>query len=557
VGITQSTSRKTESDRKSQASRTKKSSQQPANSSGTREHHHHHHHHHRRSSSLFFFALANKKIDTVVIAYSYHQIMVTTRGVTNAAIAQFEYDAKNWKLLPEDFILLKLLGQGGEGSVYHAQHKASGVDVALKRIPFTGMFDNEQESRIHVQLQHPNVLRMYGMFRDDDDVNDSDYDSDYDSDDEDDEEEGKPPPSSCWIILEYCKEGTMQQVMETSGFASGSKREAFVAKNMQAILRAVQYMHGEPHHLLHRDIKPMNLLYNDGEPLLADFGMCASLKQSTTAAAGGAAGRSHEFVGTVIYMAPEVLAMDQKYRAATKKAAMALEHHGGENKNEQQQLQPQDDADEESWRKGYSFEADAWSLGVTTYELLFGQHPFPIHDDQQYTVEMCRYVSNNFAPCDIRFPSDNHGNAMISAEAQHFILSLVQVDPEKRMSIDDALCHPWILRHVKQQHAATPATAMSNLEKANKPAKPRAAENKQVAGNDAAIKQVATAANAATIMSNPDKENKPVVEPQQSQPDVKGKQKSVAVDNCNDDGNDDIAVQQVRARLGGLNINQV
>jgi serine/threonine protein kinase len=545
--------------------------------------------------------------------------MVTTRGTTSAAIQQFEQNAKHWnnRLTIDDFELLNLLGQGGEGAVYHAKHIASGLDVALKRIPFNNNWDNEQESRIHIQLQHPNILRLYGMFRDDDDVNDSDlYDSDYDSNDEDYDEDN--PPSSCWMILEYCREGTMQQVMETSGFGNNGRRgknakEAFVAKALHGILRAIQYMHSAPHHLLHRDIKPINLLYKDGEPLLADFGMCASLKlppppspsESSTPAqehgsggvagggGGAAAGRNHEFIGTIIYMAPEVLAMDQKYRRANKKKTTAVlqqQHNnnggGGIDNNMFEIEQQVEQHDDEEWRKGYSYEADAWSLGVTTYELLMGQHPFPIQDEDLYTVEMCRHVENNFCPCDIVFPTTDNDNdknnsgVSVSPEAQHFILSLVQVDPKKRMSIDEALRHPWILRHnvikqQQQQHAAT-GTTMSNQDKENnkavKPPQQRAAKSKQILAsknivhsnnnnhNDAAaaaVKQQATTTN----MSNPAKENKPVTTIIQHQQhhhgDPLAKSKQMIDSNNNNNSSEDAAVQQVRALFGVLNVNQV
>ncbi|KFY09061.1 hypothetical protein V492_05657 [Pseudogymnoascus sp. VKM F-4246] len=83
----------------------------------------------------------------------------------------------------------------------------------------------------------------------------------------------------------------------------------------------------------------------------------------------------------------------------------------------------------------YNTAVDLWSLGVLMYELLVGEAPF--EDTPVLTYK--RIVRR-----DMTVPS------FVSPEAKDLINSLLVVNPEKRMPLEDVQKHPWIIKHCKK-----------------------------------------------------------------------------------------------------------
>ncbi len=158
------------------------------------------------------------------------------------------------------------------------------------------------------------------------------------------------------------------------------------ARVMRQVLFAVSYMHGLD--IAHMDIKPENILYETADPdspvRIIDFGMSRRHR-----------GIIDRPVGTPYYMAPEVLV------------------------------------------GRYGKSCDMWSLGVIAYILLVGYPPFNGSSDYEvfYAVRSGRYCFD---------PEDWGG---VSAEAKDFIHGLLRLDPRKRLTAQQSLHHPWILRH--------------------------------------------------------------------------------------------------------------
>ena len=163
------------------------------------------------------------------------------------------------------------------------------------------------------------------------------------------------------------------------------------ARIMYQILSAVSHMHGRG--VAHRDIKPENILFDspeEGSPVrIADFGL--SRRHDADADRP-----MSSLVGTPYYIAPAVLL------------------------------------------GRYDASCDLWSIGVIAYVLLCGYPPFSGATDRETRglVLRGRYV----------FHAEEWGN--ISGEAVDFVRGLLRVDPRRRTTVQRALSHPWIVRHV-------------------------------------------------------------------------------------------------------------
>ncbi|XP_018323148.1 aurora kinase C-like [Agrilus planipennis] len=178
---------------------------------------------------------------------------------------------KTWTL--SDFDIGRALGKGKFGNVYLAREKKSKFVVALK-VMFKKMIKNLQnehqvrrEIEIQSHLRHPNILRLYGYFHDEERV---------------------------YLILEYAPGGACYKELQ----ASENKRfsEERSAKYLAQITDALKYCHTKK--VIHRDIKPENLLIGcKGEIKIADFGWSVHAPSS----------RRATICGTLDYLSPEMV----------------------------------------------------------------------------------------------------------------------------------------------------------------------------------------------------------------------------------------------------------
>ena len=175
--------------------------------------------------------------------------------------------------------LLGLLGRGGMGSVYEAEQlnlrrrvALKVLDPALTRQPdFVQRFHREVETIAH--LEHPNILPVYDSGEDDDGM--------------------------LYLVMLLVRGGTLKDRLHLEPPPWPARQ---VLKLAQQVLAALDAAHQQG--IIHRDIKPDNILLHGERALLADFGIAKLMQGDPGLTVVGT------FVGTPDYAAPEqVLAL--------------------------------------------------------------------------------------------------------------------------------------------------------------------------------------------------------------------------------------------------------
>ena len=171
-----------------------------------------------------------------------------------------------------DYELLEEIGRGGQGVVFRARQKSLNRTVALKVIGL-GQWATKahlkrfrREAEAAASLDHPCIVPIYEVGERD---------------------------GSCYFSMKFIEGGQLDEVIRRTPM---SIRQA--AELIAKVARTVHYAH--EHGILHRDIKPGNILLDaKGEPHLTDFGLARLLESESTIT------RTLEVMGTPSYMAPE------------------------------------------------------------------------------------------------------------------------------------------------------------------------------------------------------------------------------------------------------------
>ena len=207
--------------------------------------------------------------------------------------------------LPADALVLgryrplKPLGTGASGSVWLARDERSGLDVALKIVAREGKAADRarREAEAAARLRHERCLRAYALAHD---------------------------TGNVYIAYEYVPGRTLREAMRAGDLDDHAAVEA-------AAQIADGLAHAHARGIVHRDVKPANVLLAEGERVsvrILDFGL-AQMEEAETLTAMG------DVPGTLAYISPERLRGEEGTPAA-----------------------------------------DVWAVGVLLWEALAGGHPF-------------------------------------------------------------------------------------------------------------------------------------------------------------------------------------
>src|SRR3989441_513383 len=171
-----------------------------------------------------------------------------------------------------DYELLEEIGRGAQGVVFRARQKSLNRTVALKVISL-GQWASKahlkrfrREAEAAASLDHPSIVPIYEVGERD---------------------------GSCYFSMKFVEGGQLDEVVRRTPMSIRQAVE-LIAK----VARTVHYAH--EHGILHRDIKPGNILLDaKGEPHLTDFGLARLVESESTLT------RTLEVLGTPSYMAPE------------------------------------------------------------------------------------------------------------------------------------------------------------------------------------------------------------------------------------------------------------
>lgn len=252
-----------------------------------------------------------------------------------------------------------------------------GSRVCVKSFMLSEMSPSEmtklrREIAFLVELDHPNIVRGHGAFC------------------------SRRRDAVC-IVTSYCANGDLCDIM--AKFKSKCVPDATVnTKIINPLLLALAYLHGKD--IMHRDLKPENVVVSsDGTIVLCDFGLAINFVQDTPVSR----------IGTLQFMAPEVVALEKKTSEEAERLRAARLNQYTEN-------------------------VDVWAMGCLVFELLHGRALFCGETDEE--------IELSILAAELTFPRRMAAHTTVSQAAVDFMAACLIRNPLERPSVNRSSACP-------------------------------------------------------------------------------------------------------------------
>lgn len=293
------------------------------------------------------------------------------------SISVSDFQARLQQALGDDYLLERELDGAGMSRVFVALERALQRRVVVKVLPpelaaGVNVERFRREIQLAAQLQHPHIVPLLAAGEDD---------------------------RLLWFSMPYIEGESLRQALARNGRLSPRD----VVRILHDVVDALSYAHTRG--IVHRDIKPGNILTQGMHALVTDFGVAKALSEAIPLHGGTTTGMA---IGTPAYMAPEQLAADP-----------AADHR-----------------------------VDLYAVGLLAYELLTGKSPFSGNSPQATLAAQLTHMP----------PSPHDVVSDVPAPLSAIIMHCLEKQASKRPQTADALLAE--LEALPPMSGSTPAPSM-------------------------------------------------------------------------------------------------
>jgi len=282
----------------------------------------------------------------------------------------------NHMILQNRYLLMSLLGKGGFSEVYKAYDIVELREVACKLHQLNTQWPDKKkenyirhacrEYNIHMNVVHPKIVQLFDVFEIDD--------------------------NNFCTVLEFCNGNDLDFYLKTQTMLAEREAKSIVSQ----IFSGLKYLNDLKRPIIHYDLKPGNILFNNGEVKITDFGLSKIMDEDQDAV-----DLTSQGAGTYWYLPPECFETGKDPPKISSKV-------------------------------------DVWSVGVIFYQMLYGKKPFGNNLSQQKILQ--EGIILNAGGNVLEFPE----KPVVSTEAKNFIRKCLTRSQLERPDVKTCYNDPYL-----------------------------------------------------------------------------------------------------------------